>query len=238
MSNRRMTFTFDGVVSSTYGVYISGGGTYNAAARDVDVIEVPGRDGVLTLDNGRFDSIKHTYEAFIIPGFSANVEGLRNQLMARRGHKRLTDGYHPDEFYLAYYERGLEVKPTETLREGTLTIEFTRDPRRFLTSGETVTALTADGSITNPTLFSSRPLLRVYGTGVLGIGDQYITISAADTYTDIDCEMRECFKGLVSKNMNVSFSGDDFPELHPGANGIDLQTGITRVEITPRWYRL
>lgn len=238
MSNRRMTFTFDGVVSSTYGVYISGGGTYNAAARDVDVIEVPGRDGVLTLDNGGFDSIKHTYEAFIIPGFSANVEGLRNQLMARRGHKRLTDGYHPDEFYLAYYERGLEVKPTETLREGTLTIEFTRDPRRFLTSGESVTALTADGSITNPTLFSSRPLLRVYGTGVLGIGDQYITISAADTYTDIDCEMRECFKGLVSKNMNVSFSGDDFPELHPGANGFDLQTGITRVEITPRWYRL
>lgn len=238
MSDRRMTFTFDGVVSSAYGVYISGGGTFNAAARDYETLEIPGRDGVLTLDNGRFESIRHSYDAFIVPGFSANVEGLRNQLMARRGHKRLTDGYHPDEFYLAYYERGLEVEPTDTLREGRLEIIFTRDPRRFLTSGETVTTLTADGSISNPTLYSARPLLRVYGAGQLGVGDQYITISQADVYTDIDCEMREAFKGTLSKNQYITLTGDDFPVLHAGSTGLQLGSGITRVEITPRWYRL
>ena len=225
MSDRRMTFTFDGVVSSTYGVYISGGGTFNAAARDYETLEIPGRDGVLTLDNGRFESIRHSYDAFIVPGFSANVEGLRNQLMARRGHKRLTDGYHT-------------VEPTDTLREGRLEIVFTRDPRRFLVSGETVTTLTADGSLTNPTLFEARPLLRVYGTGQLGVGDQYITISQADSYTDIDCEMREAFKGTVSKNQYITLTGDDFPVLHAGSTGLQLGSGITRVEITPRWYRL
>ena len=238
MIHNRKTFTFDGVTSSTYGVYISGGGVFNAASRDITVLEIPGKNGVLTLDNGRFETIRHKYAAFVVPDFPANIQGLRNALMSKRGFKRLTDGYHTDEYYLAYFEDGLSVSPSDTLQEGTLNIEFVRDPRRFLTSGETVTTLTADGSITNPTLFDSRPLLRVYGAGVLGIGDQYITISAADGFTDIDCEMMECFKGATPKNRYVSFSGDDFPTLHPGSNGFDLQSGITRVEITPRWFRL
>lgn len=234
----RKTFTFDGVVSSTYGVYINGAGTYNGAARDFDAIEIPGRDGVLTIDNGRFSQIRHQYESFIVPPFNTNVQGLRNALLSRRGLKRLTDDYHPDEFYLAFFENGLEVSPSDTLVEGRLNITFTRDPRRFLTSGETVTTLTANGSITNPTLFDARPLLRVYGTGQLGVGSDYITISAADVYTDIDCEIREAFKGTVSKNQNITLTGDDFPVLRPGSNGFTLGTGITKVEITPRWYRL
>lgn len=234
----RNYFTFDSVVSSSYGVYISGGGVFNAPSRDITVLEVPGRDGALTLDNGRFNTIRHKYEAYIVPTFKTNVQGLRNALMSKRGFLRLTDTYHSDEYYLAYFENGLEVNPTQNLLAGTLDITFIRDPRRFLTSGETKTTLTADGSITNPTLFDARPLLRVYGTGTVGIGSQYITISAADSYTDIDCELREAYKGTVSKNSFVSFTTDDFPVLEPGANGIDLGTGITQVEITPNWFRL
>lgn len=234
----RNTFTFDVVSSASYGVYISGGGTYNAASRDITVIEVAGRDGALTLDNGRFKTIEHTYEAYIVPSFNSNVQGLRNALMSKRGFHRLTDTYHTDEFYLAYYENGLEVEPTQNLRAGTLDISFIRDPRRFLVSGDTKTTLTANGTITNPTLFAARPLLRVYGAGRVGIGSQYITISAADSYTDIDCELREAYKGTTSRNAFVSFTGDDFPVLNSGSNGITMANGVTRIEITPRWYRL
>ncbi len=236
--DKRRAFNFDGVISSDYGVYINGGGTYNAAPRDFTTVEIPGRDGVLTLDNGRFDVIRHSYAAFIVPDFNTNVQGLRNALMSKRGFKRLTDGYHADEFYLAYYEDGLIVNPSDNLKEGRLTITFTRDPRRYLLTGEDTVSFTASGAIVNPTLFPSRPLLRVYGSGVVGIGDAYITITDADEYTDIDCDMREAYKGTVSKNYNITLTGDDFPTLEPGANGIELQTGITRVDVTPRWYRL
>ena len=58
--NSRGYFIFNGFRSSDYGVLISGDQTFNAPARDIDEIEIPGRDGVLTLDNGRFNSIKHT----------------------------------------------------------------------------------------------------------------------------------------------------------------------------------
>ena len=87
----------------------------------------------------------------------------------------------------------------------------------------------------NPTLFDALPFLRVYGTGILGIGSHTITITAADVYTDIDCEMMDCFKGSANKNQYVQFSGNDFPTLEPGVNGFSF-SGITKVEVKPRWW--
>ena len=87
----------------------------------------------------------------------------------------------------------------------------------------------------NPTLFDALPFLRVYGTGILGINSHTITITAADVYTDIDCEMMDCFKGSANKNQYVQFSGNDFPTLEPGVNGFSF-SGITKVEVKPRWW--
>lgn len=89
--------------------------------------------------------------------------------------------------------------------------------------------------ITNPTLFDAKPLLRVYGTGTLGIASSTITISSADVYTDIDCELMDCYKGSANKNAYVSFSSNDFPVLKPGSTGFTF-SGITQVDITPRWF--
>lgn len=232
----RNTFTFDGVTSSSYGVYISGGGTFNAAPRDFDVVEVPGKNGALTMDNGRFELIKHEYDAFVIPPFDTNAQGLRNALMARRGFKRLTDTYHTDEFYKAYFENGLSFEPSQNLKEGRMRISFMRDPRRFLTSGETPTTAT---TLSNPTLFASRPLIRVVGYGTVGVGSTTITIAQhANAYIDIDCEIMDCFYGVLNCNNLVSFSNGEFPVLEPGSNGVTKSSGITSVTITPRWWRL
>lgn len=147
----RHYFEFDGVKSSDYGVFISGAQTMGAAGRDVDEIVVPGRDGNLTIDNGRFNAVAHTYPAFIAERAKEGLKGLRNALLSKRGHKRLSDTVHPDEFYRAYYEHGLEPELTANLRHSELEIEFTRDPRRFLVSGDTP----QDVSVTSETLSGS-----------------------------------------------------------------------------------
>lgn len=91
-------------------------------------------------------------------------------------------------------------------------------------------------TIENPTLFDSQPLMRVYGEGTLGINSQSVTITQADVYTDIDCEMMDCFKGTANKNMYVQFTDHNFPVFKPGVNDLSLGTGITKVEVTPRWW--
>lgn len=355
---------FDGVKSSDYGVWINGRETFNAPARRYKEYAIPGRNGVLTIDEGAFEEQEVTYPAFIVNNFSANVQAFRNALMARNGYVRLTDSYHPDEFYLAKYMSGLEADVTPWGRAGKFDLTFKRDPRRFLLSGETpityrnpnanyipypfrgqilgsgVTYTEQDGSVTvngtagsdgstyllldgqleglqdgtkyklsgcpsggsadsyclfvvgyptrdigngvnfiyrtgvpiynirievepgvtvsnkvftpkltladgetptdieNPTLFASNPLIRVTGSGTVGIGDNTITVGSGYAYVDIDSEIQNCYCGTQNANAIVSFSTGEFPTLPPGVTGITVGSGITSVQITPRWYRV
>lgn len=114
-------------------------------------------------------------------------------------------------------------------------IEALADNYMWSDVGQVTVTVTDAMAIENPTLFDAKPLLRVYGAGTLTLGGQTITISTADVYTDIDCEMMDCFKDTVSKNGNVSFSGYDFPVIPPGRNVITMD-GVTQVDITPRWW--
>lgn len=237
---RQGTFTFNGISSRDYSLWLTGAGVYGAPARKYESVSIPGRNGTLTMDGGAFEDIEHTYkDCFIASEDAATaLQGLRNALMSVNGKARLTDDYNADEFYLARYMRGLDPDVAPLMKGAKFDLVFSRDPRRFLASGENVTTLTESGTITNPTLYPSRPLLRVYGTGNLSVGDVTITINYADSYTDIDCEIMDAYKGAVNCNPYIELSGNDFPTLKAGSNGITLGTGITRVIITPRWYRL
>ena len=230
-------FTFNGADSRDYGIYISGMKTYNGPVRSFTTIDIPGRNGALLLDNGRYDMIEHHYDAFIIRDMKNNLQDFRNFLLGETSYQRLEDSYHPDEFYLAYYNAGLENDIDGLHHTTKFSLPFMRKPQRFLKSGEEVTTLTSDGTITNPTLYASKPLLRVYGTGTIGVGSNSIRINAADGYTDIDCEIQDAFKGPVNCNGNIELLSGEFPTIPSGDVGIAL-TNVSKVEITPRWYRL
>lgn len=154
-------FIFDGIKSSDYGVWIHGGGTYNAPKRRYKDYTVPGRNGTLTIDEGVFEEIEVVYPAFIARNFPENIEAFRNQLMSRSGYVRMTDSYHPDEYYLAKYMDGLDADVAPGGVGAQFNLTFKRDPRRFLVSGETPISVASSGSIANPTLFNSKPQIKI-----------------------------------------------------------------------------
>lgn len=233
----RNYFIIDGTDSRDFGLYLNGAGTFESPSRAVDFIQVPGRNGDLIGLSTRLENGVYRYtDAFICRDFEANLAAFRAFLLSQTGYRRLTDSYHPDTYRMVAFAGPLSPNVTPSLVAGRFDIELPCMPQRYLLSGETVTTLTSSGSITNPTLFATRPLLRVYGAGVLGVGDVNITISAADVYTDIDCETGRAYKGATPRDRYVTLSSIDYPYLQPGENGISLGTGITSVEITPRWY--
>lgn len=234
----RNWFTLDGVDSRDFGVYISGSGTFSSPRRDYKMVSIPGRNGDLVGNEKRFENLELTYPAFIYTNFKQNIQDFRNYLLSLVGYHRLTDSYNADEYRMVLYEGEFEPDVEPKNDAGKFDIVFNCKPQRFLLTGETVTSLMADGTITNPTRFNSQPLLRVYGVGQIGVNGDTITISQSDVYTDIDCEMMDCFKGLVNKNQFVTFSNYNFPVFAPGVNSISLGTGISKVEITPRWWRI
>lgn len=231
---------FDGKSTKDFGVWISGSGTWGSPERDVSHISIPGRDGDLTIDNKRFHNITVTYPAFIARGFRNKFDSFRAYMVSRPGYHRLEDSYHPDEFRMAEFYKAMEPEVGTLNSSGRFDLEFYCKPQRWLKSGEKVTAettFTGNGQVYNPTLFSAKPLLRVYGTGSVKVGSETLTITSADVYTDIDCDLMDAFKGTTNCNGNILLSSGNFPVLKPGYTGITLY-GVTRVEITPRWFSI
>ena len=170
---------FDGEDSRNYGVYITGEAVYNAPARDVEMVSIPGRNGSFALDKGRFENIEVSYPAGIFAeteaDFAQAISDFRNLLCSRNGYVRLTDDYNPNEYRMAIYKSGLEVEPAQ-LKAGEFNIVFDCKPQRWLTSGETKQTKASGSTITNPTLFPASPLLECKGHGDIYIGGVPITV--------------------------------------------------------------
>ena len=237
------TFTFDGIVSSTYGVYVFPTDSMKSApARQYTEYNIPGRSGALLVDEARFPNTKRDYGVIIAESgtSSVNLDGLRNALASRVGYFRLTDTFDTTHYFMAAYrEDFLPSYDWQGKKLSKAQISFNRKPQRYLISGGTAVPFTSSGTITNPTRFDSMPYLRVYGTGVLGIGSTNITIAAHGySYIDIDCETCRAFYGATALDNKVTLSTRDYPKLAPGSNGISVGTGITSVSVTPRWWEL
>ena len=236
----RNYFTLGGADSRTYGVYISGQGTFDSPARTLSINAVPGRNGDIIGMNTRLQNGNFTYkDAYIFKTFASNIEAFKAMLLSAVGYRKLIDTYHPDEYRMVVYQGPLSVKPNSRNNAAQFGITFNAKPQRFLLSGDTVTTLNTTGTISNPTAFEAKPLIRVYGNGILGVGSDSITIiNNASNYIDIDCEAGLAYRGATNMNSSITLSGYDFPVLNSGSNGIALGTGISKVEITPRWWRV
>ena len=234
----RPDLNYGGTNLSTYGVFISGVGTYGAPARSITEEVIPGRNGTLIIDNGRFDNIEVTYPAFILENFASNIAQARAFLASKTGYVKISDTYHPNEYRLGNYAAGLEIKTSGNgNKHGQFNLIFNCKPQRFLTSGDTAVVVADEGVIANPTIFPSKPLIKVTDTGTVTLGGVTMTITGTQDITYIDCDLMDCYNGSTNLNSKVTLSGDEFPELAPGNNTLTYD-GPTAVEITPRWWTL
>ena len=214
--------TIDGKNCSEYGVWISGGGTFNAPPRDMDTISIPGRDGDIFFDNGRFQNINVTYPAFI----------------SKYHYMKIEDSYHPDEFRLGVFKGGLTVSTTARNLSGSFNLTFNCKPQRYLKSGEMPVRFTASGSIYNPTEYAAKPLIKCYGTGgTVTIGGVAVTVTGCTNHVVLDCDLMESYEGDTSRNGTTTLVNGEFPTLGAGASAVTF-SGFSRVEIMPRWWKL
>ena len=222
---------------SDFKVYAASEGVYNAPERDIEEVEIQGRNGTLTIDHGRFNNIDIKYPMIMISeNMEKDLEQLRNFLLAQRGYCRIEESFNPDEYREGRVPQKIKIKPKRYNNACTFDLEFDCKPQRFLKQGEHVIEITTTGAtIRNPTAFEAKPLIRAYGTGSLTMGGETIAITAANEYTDIDCEMQNCFKGSTNCNGNATMTTGGFPKLLSGYNIITF-SGFTKLEIKPRWW--
>ena len=174
-------FIFDGIESKDYGLGVSGVSAYNGAKRSVEMIAIPGRDGEYALDHGRFENVPVTYKCGAFsknqPDFAQKISELRNELLSRRGYKRLEDDYNINEYRMGLYEGGLEFDPVLFSTASEFDVVFNCKPQRFLKSGDEEITLPANGRVFNPTPYPAKPLLAVKGYGSVNVNGGLITLN-------------------------------------------------------------
>lgn len=230
------TLEFDGVSSRTYGIYITGDAVYDAPARDVEMVTIPGRNGAFAQDNGRFENITVTYPAGIYADteedYAEAVSEFRNFLCSRRGYCRLEDDYNPDEYRMAIYKSGLEVD-TKQLKAGQFSIEFECKPQRFLKAGEGAVEVESGETLTNPTRFNSSPLLEIEGYGEIGFNGYNINIE--NTLVGRVGLLPAVVDYDNSRESNRKFS-DSLVNLIDDGDTLTLPSFILTTTITPTSY--
>lgn len=201
--------------------------------RSYEVIDVPGRDGSIIIDNGNFKDYRESYSVFID---SVDPEAPRLQLIARNiagwllgnpGYQRLEDSYDPEFYRMAYYSGGTDFSNFfNTYGRGTL--EFTCAPRRFYKFGEEPIAVTNGSELVNPSVFPADPIYEISGSSITVNGK---TMNFGSSGVIIDVQKHTAKNSLGT---NVSVTSGNFEDLRLGKNNI-FGGSYT---VTPRWWTL
>ncbi len=231
-------FLYRGRSSQDFGLVLSGEDTWRKAMPDVERKQIPGRNGDLLLSNHRYSNVEITYHIGIRRDFDRNFTAFMNFLLREPGYHRLEDSYHPDFYRMAVLDKEIKPKLSALNASGSFDLTFSCMPQQYLKSGERRQELTGSGTVFNPTLYDARPLLRIYGAGKIIIGDEQVTVTENDSYIDLDCELEDAFRDTINLNGCIELSSGDFPVLKPGSTGITFGSGITKVELIPRWWCL
>ena len=232
--------TYDGKDSRDFGVIVSSVGTHNAPKRVVEEVAIPGRNGTLTIDGGRFENITISYIAMIMRDFPKRFDEFKAFLMSHKGYKRLEDSFSPEYYRLAKIHDEINPSVVTWDAAGKFEIPFDCDPRRFLKDGEEPIAIDGTDTVYNPTYFDAKPLLRINIVNPLMpcnvvINGKTIGIDATvSSHIVIDLETMNAYNGSI--NMNDKVSIPDGVALKPGDNIITVGSNIGELTITPRWW--
>lgn len=161
MSQHWEWLQFGGVRSRDYNVWISGENVWASPERDVTVVEIPGRNGTLTLDNGRYKNVTITYPCYMSGNFAEDFDAFKLAMLTATGYRNLYDTYHPDHFRKARLTGGIKPVPGPYNKSAKFDLTFDCYPQLFLESGQTAETITATKTMVNPTQFPTRPQLVV-----------------------------------------------------------------------------
>lgn len=212
-------------------VYTSKMPNLPSAQRDVVTTDVQGRvHGALTRKYGWKDatiSIPLTYYDF------NNLQQIKRELTPIIQNGKQLSFSNDNQYYLLLKQADLsEVSPGEIEVVGELTIEATVDPFQYLITKTETHTETFD--LDNPSSMEASPLITIHGSGhvELVINSETIGINNVVDQVTIDSRLFTCYSSTT--NFDNKMTGD-YPTLKSGQNTIQFGTGVTSVEIDPRW---
>lgn len=233
-------FWLDGVCSLDVGIRLQNAITFGQPTPRVTSTTISGRSGDLTEWDGSYENVSATAKCFVLTN-DAVSDALPTVAAFFRGntlgYRRLETEEEPNVYRMA---RVVNFPETD-IRANHLapfTILLDCKPQKYLKDGESAVEVESGDYLYNPTVFPSLPLisLTVTGNAKLQVGDTQMSISGYTGPMYLDCEKMDAYKEAT--NLNKYVTAPDFPTIDAGATQISWSGGISKCEITPRWWTL
>jgi phage-related protein len=130
---------FNGISSAEFGCTIERRPNHTRGSRRGELIEIPGRNGVIVLEDGSYSTYVQQYvvafeEGDTIPPYK-RAEQVAAWLLGSHGFCRLEDDFEPDVYRMARYAGPLNIEQVAS-EYGRCVIEFECQPQRYLKIGE------------------------------------------------------------------------------------------------------
>lgn len=217
--------------STDYGIKVYESNVLSAPSKKLEFIEIEGRDGTLTVDNG--------YEDFILK-LSCVLVNEHDEVectpaLARRAKKFLLDGVNRkiqlsedmDYYLLGTYNSDIDIE--EAIENfGLFQAQFRCKPYRFSNKSKTVEITTKNTVIKNDE-YKTKPIIDVYATGdiTININNQEVVLKDLEGNIQLDCDkMNATTVNTLGKTVNANQKMySDFPILEEGNNNITWSLG-------------
>lgn len=156
---------FGNVNLSDYNAFAFYCNLFDKAERDMSVVSVPGRNGDLLFDNGRYKNVERVYR-IQVTGLH-NIQSLLNDLSAQVGYRQLKDEYESGVYMQARLKRPPQIN--QFVGDSVdITLTFDRMPQKYSDVQTVITTRSVNAkygsmawlvelSVNNPTAFEARP---------------------------------------------------------------------------------
>jgi len=224
-------FILDESINSrtTLGLRITNPPVVPPTKRVVESVEVDGREGSLTILHGWEDITFNMRVALrVTKPQNRYREILPVILDAKTIYFSNDTGVY---FKIKHANAGALERKLSTLWDFTIT--FVCEPFQYVRNVAPIT-LAKTGNIQNSGGVFSLPKITVYGTGnqTLTIGGIQTKLNILAGHLILDSALMECYQGNVAQNNQMQ---GPFPVFQTGNTTISWSSGITKIEIEPRW---
>lgn len=217
------SFVFKDISSTSLDLIIKDMPLVPRAEKNIETIEISGRNGNLHIDNQNY--LSKSYTITCIAKNKNKIDEINSKIC---GSGKLILSKYSDRYFNATFKNQIDYASYLTILQE-FPIQFELDPIAY-SNDLTEEVITTSGNIEVEGNVDIAPTIIVTGTGTITINGYSLTVNESDI--TIDCELMNCIKNNLSANDKVVL--DEFPRLKVGTNAISLGAGITQIIIKYR----
>ena len=225
-------FIFRGKNSLDMGVIVTSMPDVYKPKRRVSTQEIPGRDGVLHVEEGTYENYSKVVACAVVK--RANLDSICVWL---DGSGEAIFSTEPDKVYRVRVDYQISIgKMLQYFQK--LQVTFDTFPFKYsVNAADDFVVLTKPALLRNRGTVAAEPKIKIYGTGsvVLTINGKEYRLDGLQESVVLESEMMEVLDGAGVTYTPPDLDDDLFPRLEVGNNEISWTGNVEKIEIEPRW---